>query len=340
MEINNKFDFKYEIRLANYNEIDDIMKFIDTYWKKGHILGINRSFFEYEMVVNNQVNFLIAKDKLSNKIAGILGFLPCSLSKDKLDIWGVVWKIVDGAMPMLGMEMKKRLSNIINFRTDLGVGANVNTSVPLLSRIFHYYTAKMKHYYRISKNKEFKIAKITKKIIPNYIIDMDFKIIMLKNINELIGFFDFSSIIDSIPYKDSWYYEKRFFLHPIYKYKIWGLQKNDSKAIMVTKIQICNNSSAVRIVDFIGEQSLFSYIGSFLDYLLIDNEYIDFYFDGFDSSFVEKAGMVELKDDEENIIPDYFYPFEQRNVDIYVVSSNNKQNCLFFKADGDQDRPN
>ena len=51
----NRFDTRYEIRLAMYSEISEIMQFIDEYWKKGHILATNRDFFEYEMVVDGQV---------------------------------------------------------------------------------------------------------------------------------------------------------------------------------------------------------------------------------------------------------------------------------------------
>ena len=83
----NRFDTRYEIRLAMYSEISEIMQFIDEYWKKGHILATNRDFFEYEMVVDGQVNFLIARSLENEKIEGILGFLPCSKNSERLDIW-------------------------------------------------------------------------------------------------------------------------------------------------------------------------------------------------------------------------------------------------------------
>lgn len=57
----NQFYDKYEIRLANYDEIPLVMQFIKDEWKNDHILGNNRQFFEYEMVVDNQVNCVIAR---------------------------------------------------------------------------------------------------------------------------------------------------------------------------------------------------------------------------------------------------------------------------------------
>lgn len=337
----NRFDDKYEIRLALYEEIPDVMQFIDENWKKGHILAVDREFFEYEMVVDSLVNVLIAKDKKNGIIEGMLGFLPCSRDKEKLDIWGVVWKTVPQAMPMLGMELKKRLMVIIGARTDLGVGANPRTSVPLLGRIYHYYTAKMKHYYRLADINEYKIAKVEERNIAEYETFESISVIELLNEEQLSDFFDFAVVENVIPYKDCWYYNKRFFNHPIYKYNLWGIEdsKNKKRAVMVTKIQECNGSTAVRIVDFLGEQELFGKCGRFFEILLKKNEYIDFYFDGFDEKYVKNAGMIEVTDNG-NIIPDYFNPFEQVNVDIYVDSSNNQDRCLFFKADGDQDRPN
>ena len=41
---------RYDIRLAKYDEIPQIMAFIENYWKKDHILARDRGFFEYEFL--------------------------------------------------------------------------------------------------------------------------------------------------------------------------------------------------------------------------------------------------------------------------------------------------
>lgn len=335
----NKFDEKYEIRLALYEEIPEIMQFIDQYWKKGHILARDRQFFEYEIVVDGTVNFIIAKSRKTGKIEGILGILPCSKNKEKLDIWGTLWKTAPEAMPMLGMELNKRMNTIAGSRLNIGVGLNVSTALPLLGRFFHQYTAKMKHYYRLADIDNYLIAKVEEKVIPTYRKDPDIIVTELLDKKQLSDFFDFSTVADVIPYKDAWYYGKRFFDHPVYTYQIWGITDHKSKAIMVTRIQKCNTRSVVRIVDFLGDQTLLAGCGAFFDSLLNSNEYIDFYFDGLEEDYVRQAGMISIEE-YPNIIPNYFNPFEQTNVDIYVTCSNNKVKCLFFKADADQDRPN
>lgn len=48
--------------------------------------------------------------------------------------------------------------------------------------------------------------------------------------------------------------------------------------------------------------------------------------------------MIELKENDTNIIPNYFSPYVAENIDIYVGAK--YKGAVFFKADGDQDRPN
>lgn len=339
---NNRFDEYYDIRLATTDEIPEIMDFINTYWKEGHILARNRDFFEYEMTNElGDVNFIIAKAKQSKLIEGILGFLPCSSNNEKLDTWGVIWKTKENALPMLGMELKKRYFRITGARTDLGVGANVKTSVPLLSRIMHYYTARMKHYYRLNDLKSYRIAYVEHKDIPEF-KKSDINVEKLKTTDDLAAFFDFERVSNCLPYKDLWYYSKRFYKHPVYQYKVWGISSGQSKAFVITREQEYLNAKCISIVDFAGDHYLFSKCGSFFDAMMKTGgqEFIDFYFDGFEEEYVKEAGFIELKSDDTNIIPCYFKPFTLTNIDIYVDASDKQNKYVFFKADGDQDRPN
>lgn len=337
----NRFDGRYEIRRARMEDITQIMGFIHENWKASHILSRNRGFFNYEMVVGGEVNFILAKSKKAGLIEGVLGYLPCSRDKERLDVWGVVWKTIDGAMPMLGMELRRRMMQITGARTDLGVGANPHTSVPLLGRVLHYYTGKMKHYYRLADRGEYVIAHVAEKAILPYETAEPVDVRELAGAAELADFFDFSLYKDQVPYKDLWYYNRRFYMHPILKYHVWGVSGGGRKAIVVTRKQECNGRYAVRIVDYRGEQELFSRCGAFFDALANGpgSEYIDFYFDGFHEGYVKLAGFTNIEDTAGNIIPDHFSPFERKNVDIYVDCSNRDVAATFFKADGDQDRP-
>ena len=58
---------------------------------------------------------------------------------------------------------------------------------------------------------------------------------------------------------------------------------------------------------------------------------------GINDDIFYSAGWRKVEE-EGNIIPDYFSPFEHRKVDIFYATS--KADAVLFKGDGDQDRPN
>lgn len=51
-----------------------------------------------------------------------------------------------------------------------------------------------------------------------------------------------------------------------------------------------------------------------------------------------KQGGWVKREETSNIIPNYFSPFEMKNIEIYYFSSD--EDIILFKGDGDQDRPN
>ena len=58
-----------------------------------------------------------------------------------------------------------------------------------------------------------------------------------------------------------------------------------------------------------------------------------------DEDFKNAKGNYELISDSQEItVPDYFSPFEQKNIDIHFFTTHNQPTCL-FKGDGDQDNP-
>lgn len=335
------YDEKYELRLARIEDIDSIMTFIDEYWKKGHILGTNREMFMYEHSDGNKVNFLLATDRNDQSISGILGFIPASRNPEKYDIWTGIWKVKTGSMPLLGVEMYKRLPVMLNARSLLGVGDNQETTGVLLKKILKSYnTWRMKHFYLLQDRDGYQIAMIRYKpssqtVKKNYKTD----VVPLNTIRD-VEIYREALDKQTIPYKDMWYIEHRYFHHPVYQYYIYGLKHRDSIAMIVLRVQKYGESGAVRIVDYIGDRVCFSGLNEFFQSILknFHCEYADFYVQGFENQYIFDAGFIERIEGDENIIPNYFSPFEQRNIEIYV--SGNIENGLFCKADGDQDRPN
>ena len=68
------------------------------------------------------------------------------------------------------------------------------------------------------------------------------------------------------------------------------------------------------------------------------HEYVDIYEVGIEDEILENSGFLERVEKDVNIIPNYFEPFVQENIEIYYMS-NCKDKFRMFKGDGDQDRP-
>lgn len=340
------FDNIYSIRLANKDDIVDIMRFINAYWKKNHIISTNRDLFEYEFLDGENVNFVIAKRRETDEIEGVFGFLYTSIEKEKRDIWGSIWKVKEGNKALLGLELLKRMVILSKCRCNLDVGANPRTSIPVVKTLLKYQTDKMRHYYILSDRYKdnFKIAKICnfycneeKSVYENY------SVIKLNDKDQIKSFFENNNNVleKTVPYKDYWLVERKYIDHPISNYLIFGINIDDYiRGLLVLRIQEKDDRRAIRFVDYIGDERYLQGTRAFWERALaeFDAEYVDFYEHGFDRELLERAGFKYRDDEDENVIPNYFYPFVQENIDIWTYSSTKDYKAC--KADGDQDRPN
>lgn len=322
------------------------MEYIDTVWKKGHILGTDRAFFEYEFRDGDDVHFLIARDRWHrNIIAAVNGFYPCSKDKEHFDIWGCMWSARkdNQDMPMLGVEIGRRLYDL-GHRTETGLGNNQNTAVPIQKRFFKDKTGKMEQYYMLNSRDDYKIADIVEKVpdMGTVCETNPFSMKKITEFQEIKGKFDFTRFCGNIPYKDGWYIEKRFFNHPVYTYDVYGVYHESGAidALITLKKVTVEDRSALRLVDFTGDKAVLPYLyEDFKALMTSDVEYIDFYCYGFEEAALQEAGFIKRQDEDKNIIPNYFEPFVRENVDIWFNTT--QQGAITIcKADSDQDRPN
>jgi hypothetical protein len=323
------------IRLCNRDDVKSIQSFINDVWKKGHVLSANKELLDFQHLQDDQYNFFIAED--NRKIIGILGFIPVSLYDRSLsgkDYWLALWKTDDRyASPGLGIGLLRALYK--TFTPDSVGILGINSEVRKLYEIMGFHTGKMTHYYIANpKYKKFYIAE-------NMHTGCEFeaKSTSFKKINDVDNITDLPIVY--YPNKSKDYIVHRYYKHPFYKYLFWGAYNEKGLvAVFVLRLQKISQSQCLRIIDIIGD---FKKIRSKRnDFLFIINsynaEYIDCMNFGLPENIFFRWGFT--KKEENTVIPNFFEPFLRENIDIQFAYKTNYPEYVFFKGDGDQDRPN
>lgn len=320
---------KYIIKVADLSDKKKILYFINKFWKKNHIFVKSKKLFDFQHKGKNQLNWIIAKNKKTQKIEGILGLVSKNYySKGYIcnndDIWIAIIMVAYPLNPSkgLGTEMikfffKKFKPNSISA---IGINAKVSNLYKKIGLKINY----LSQYYLKKTNIVSQIKLEDKK---NLEITKDFtKIIKFKNYDQ--------------KFKDYKYFLNRYFKHPIYKYHLFVVyEKQKIKNFLVIRLVKFKNKKAIRIVDIgninlikVYKKSLFLYLIN-----LFKANYIDFVNFGLKISKINKIGLKLRKN---VIIPHHFEPYEEKNIDVRIAYISKDKNFYVFKGDSDLDRPN
>ena len=332
-----------KIRFATKYDVDSIIQFLKIHWDENSILVRSRSIFDYQYVDNEKCNFILAIDDEENKIYGLKGFIPFNKTKTP-DIAAALAIVLQGVRPMLGMEIQRYLENKTCSRWICSTGLNPNTSVKIYELFKDkYIVGTLNHFYRLSARTNYRVAVVNKLFIPP-VYDCGYRLQHIQSINDLKASFDIDAFRHHRPFKDADYLEHRYFRHPVYNYQVLGIRKacnHRVNAILVARSVKCQGAKVLRIVDYIGKPDEIAKIGMPIQEMIDehDYEYVDFYCYGINESLLRESGFVRRDENDTNIIPNYFEPFVQKNIDIYYFCTS-EDNAKICKADGDQDRPN
>ncbi len=312
------------------------MGFIKENWDENHILARDRKFFDWMYVDRDGCNFIIAVDGDGNML-GMEGVIKYN-SSEHPDLAGTMWKVKKSGNPQLGMEIGKKMYEVYQARCDVAPG--VNRRAMKINQMLGYLSAPLNHYYIPGKRPEYQLAVIKKSYERRKDLT-DKKFVFLNEPEDVAAVIDDEWQRGKAPYKDAPYILHRYMRHPVYQYEMIGIQDAAGRirSIIVGREVSCRGALAYKIVDYIGHyEDLMNCSACF--YELLDNrqyEYMDLYCYGISDSILESAGFLKRISDEV-VIPNYFSPFERRNVDIYFVSSIS-EGLNVFRGDADQDRP-
>ena len=131
-----------------YSSRELLETFIKDNWKQNHIFVQNDSFFNYEMCVFGEPNFVIAL--VENKIIGILGF-TCNRERiQDSDLFLVMFRVIKSQKTVItGVKLIKFLMNLTSAEVHT-VGAN--KKILTYYKFLGFQIGNLNHYYWLNNN--------------------------------------------------------------------------------------------------------------------------------------------------------------------------------------------
>jgi hypothetical protein len=107
----------HNIRFAQYADIENILEFIQKYWKSNHIFVKSPEFFKYQHSDHDRINFVIAGNDKVETIDAVLGFIKYS---DEIhpDVCLALWKVAKrNDNPVLGLQLLEFIKEALQPRS-------------------------------------------------------------------------------------------------------------------------------------------------------------------------------------------------------------------------------
>ena len=330
---------------SEISDLTQIMRYIKINFKrKNHILSSSKKVLKwlYFDKKKNKYNFLLAK-KNKHKIIGLIGILKNShYQKKKTN--DVIWfsplhSLNSERINFSGIKFISELKSLFKNKIIGTIGCNI--LVKKILGILGFKTGNLNQYFILNPNiKKFKLCNIISKNKVKKIKKNNYKLIKKKN---LIFSFNKKKIetYERKFFKTKEYFKKKFSNNPFYSYFYYVVEyKSRIQGFFVARECDHKNTKVLRLVDFYGNVNCLSKIGDDLLKVIIENdyEYIDFYNYVINKKILLQSGFL-INQDQINIIPNFFEPFEKKNITLdFAIWPKNKKYYL-FKADCDQDRP-
>ena len=343
----------HKIQFCQKENVSEIKQFIDEYWSSNHILSTHRGLFDwlYYDDVREKYNFALARSIKPDEIIGILGFIPTHhFDKDLFEksvTWLSIWQ-VRGDVEQSGFGLQL-LNFVSRYLSPVAVGAiGINDEVARIYRRLKYGVDTLNHYYMA--NQSITNFSLLDNFDGRYTSGADASTrVALREITENFNQVGVQAYIenstgDVVPTFSTEYVQNRYVDHPFFDYRLFTIDRDDGKEGLLTMRPVVHEGSrALRWVEYLGAPGALVGIGNSLQSLLRESgaEYIDVYNAGVDPDVFVSAGMRLRSVDSDVVVPNYFGPFEQKNVDIqYAFKTSQEIEPIIYNGHSDMDRPN
>lgn len=330
-----------EIRKLKKEEYGLLVDFLKNYWKSNHSLVKSKQLMDFQHLDGDYYNFYVAIE--DGTIYSLQGFIKSSLYDDSLagedDCWGAIWKTIPNQKKgELGLWTRDAIREKEMNCSIGGIGLSGFSKV--INKLSGNTMGYMNHYYIANRSvSEFKICVNPEVDLSVHVVSEGWRIEQNIHLDQVT-----EPTTGYRPRKTLKYFENKYLYHPVYKYLFWGIFCNEKLvSIWAVRRIIVDGVSIFRVVDVLGRIDEVPDLTENLQEILRTEscEYIDFLNYGINPDVYKTMGFKKLNYEEnKTIVPQYFEPFEQKNVLLDVSYRAKYDEYVVFKADGDQDRPN
>lgn len=338
------------IRRCQTSDVPDVLAFLETYWKPGHIFTVERSLFDWQYLRRDrpgEYSIVIARQDADRALLGMLGYLPTRHFDPALaannSIWLALWKVrADVATGALGLRL---LSYLVENEPHASVGViGFQPAVATIYTALKFQVGELRQYVLPNPDvSHFQVASFER---PPYrpVHDAGLTAVPLDALNfaRAVADLDIGARHAQIPQKTPEYFRARYLQHPMYRYLAFVLHRGTrSIGMLAMRVATHGDRQALRVVDFVGPDDAVPGLGALVlaHVRALGAEYADVHNSGIDPALFEAAGFSRVDPAGADIVPDHFEPFERRNAPIRFALKTDRP-AVLFKGDGDQDRPN
>ena len=324
------------IRFLSNKEVNKFQSFVETNWKKNHILAKNKQVVSFFYNNKNKKRLNILGMFKQNILVGVLGLI--TFKNWDINLNNDIFMAFMTKSSKFKEDITFRFFNIINkeIKPNLLAVSGFNSKIELIyKRLGHIYN--FSHFYILNPKLK---PKISRKLLLKK-KQLSKKTNLTLKISNKINYLPPSQYY---PKKSLTYFRSKYIQNPFYNYFVINFYEKKKIVFffICKKIYVKNfNRSVYRIIDFCGRIKKNYDLNYLLSNLIIKDgiEYIDFRCVEYNNKIINNLGFSKKKSYQ--LIPDYFEPFVKKNIDLKLCIFKNKyKNLLIFKGDGDQDRPN
>lgn len=333
------------LRLAVAADKARMLQFLADHWRADHIFVQAPALFDWQYrKPDGAYHIVLALDE-AGTVLGFLGYIPTGQFDPALgcnEIMLAIWKVrEDMVLPGVGLRLLKWIEKTHKPRVIGAIG--ISDMVEPIYSAFKYRLGELHHAALFGAGGA--MGAIARAVPELALAQTSSDRLRLSDLPSDQGAVDL--VAQGPGLKKSWHYLRtRYSEHPYYDYTLRGIFAGDVlQAIVIWRRVAVGDAAVLRIVDVVGPTEALAQVTHALRdaVLAAQADYIDILAGGVDVDCLRTAGFVSPIDHPDLILPNFFNPFEARNVTVklaYRCFDIPERILALFRADSDQDRPN